>query len=76
MYEKLIKDIIDMAKECGLSTFNEAILNYEMHALQLLPFSAQEEIQDMLNKIQEDVSLVNLTLVQAEDYFWTTKGGD
>ena len=46
-----LKDACELAEECGLTTVGEAILNVELHATELFPYSS---MNDELNELLVD----------------------
>ena len=44
-----LKEALELADECGLSTVGEAILNVELHATSLFPYSKMnEELNELI----------------------------
>ena len=70
-YELLLRRVLDCARDCGLKTFHEAILNYEMHGFQLHSYKEQSEILEMLNLMKSDFEMANLTIGEVEKIAWT-----
>lgn len=46
-----LDDVIEQGAICGLSTVGEAVLNFELHCMQLLSYS---EIPEALKRIHEE----------------------
>lgn len=46
-----LDDVIEQGAICGLSTIGEAVLNFELHCSQFLPYS---EIPEALKRIHEE----------------------
>lgn len=48
-----LKEALELADECGLSTVGEAILNVELHAPSLFPY---EKIHTELNELYQEAA--------------------
>lgn len=48
-----LKEALELADECGLSTVGEAILNVELHALSLFPY---EKMHTELNELYQEAA--------------------
>ena len=46
-----LDDVIEQGAICGLETIGEAVLNFELHASQILPYS---EIPEALERIHKE----------------------
>lgn len=49
-----LKEALELADECGLSTVGEAILNVELHAPSLFPY---EKMHDELNELCQEAAV-------------------
>ncbi|WP_294402451.1 hypothetical protein [uncultured Clostridium sp.] len=46
-----LSDAVEIAKECGLTTYGEAIMNVRIHAMNIFNY---DEIEDELNELVKE----------------------